>query len=371
MKILMPYEKGSHHRALALLLKPMAQAKGHEVTLVDNTRVSHRIMGEQVSKTDVVVTTSPWWEYVHMWISAARYFKKPWVYHPEGWDNAHPIISPGDEGHAKNKEWPYIPDLVCAPGHAFGRICMSRRNVLEDKIVYTGISRFDMYGMNWEEITKDKNYFGEKDKPIVLVCTATLWDHKPMIRILCEQTKYRVIVRQHFTDPVEAYTYNKEGLDYEVVLPKGIDENSPEREHNYDPTVDDLVDYARQLYSADVVFNVAGTSTMEALIVDTPVVNLYKVDEKAREVEHRKLFAHYGPGSHYNDVRAGDTSFLAESVEDIPNKIDMALGGMDADRRMHVRDMLYDVATLRFLNGQPTIIATERILRAIETCVLV
>jgi hypothetical protein len=377
MNILIPYERGAHKRALPLFVTPELESRGHTVVEVNGPHRSHKEIGEYVEACDLLLTSTPWWDYISMWVSAARHYSKPWVYHPEGWDNAHPIITPEDHGHAKNQGWPFIPDRACAHGKAMGRVLTSLRNIPEENIRYTGGPRFDVYGKHYDAIESRDPYTGSRvveenpDGPVVLVCGSSLWHHGFLLDILCERG-YTVIMRNHFTDPVEMYDrYAEKYTNCAVALPESIDYNSPERDHEYDPDVEDLIRYARQLFHADVVVNVAGTPTMEALMLGVPVVNLYKLPEDAPPKEHQKLFAHYGPGAHFVDVKAGETSYLAKTPNDIVSCVEDALSSPnilleDSNRRAAVWDMLRDVLSIDMMDDIPPHRATNSVVDVVE-----
>jgi hypothetical protein len=350
MKICIPYERGAHKRALPLFVSPGLRKRGHEVVEIDGPHIPQQTIGKCVSECDVLLTSSPWWDYIQMWVAAARHFGKPWVYHPEGWDNAHPIITPEDRGHAKNQGWPFVPDITCAHGTAMGRVLTRLRNIPDEKIRYTGGPRFDVYGKYYDDIVSVDPFV--RAIPTILVCTSSLWDHTYALERLCENEDWDVIARIHFTDPVEMYDdLENEYGNFVKWIPESVHIDSPERDHDYDPTVNDLIEYARQLYHADVVVNFAGTSTLEALMLGTPVVNLYKMQEEATHKEHQKLFAHYGPGGHFEDVRAGATSYLADHPDQLVDVVNRALQetGWDSHRESEVKTMLRDMLTVSVL----------------------
>jgi hypothetical protein len=356
----------------------LAKKRGHTLDLIDGPHRNQREIGAYVEKCDVLVTTSPWWDYINMWVAAAKYFNKPWVYHPEGWDNCHPVIVPGEEGHAKNLGWPFKPDAICAHGPAMGRVLEERQQIDPKTLYYTGSPRFDIYGEYYDEIV-DHNPF-DPDKRNVLVCTSTLWNHDAIIEKLLENDTNHIIVRQHFTDPVELYRkYSKNHSNCNVLLPESVDWDSPERDHEYNPSIQDLVDYARQLYHADVVVNIAGTPTLEALMLGTPVVNVNKLPDDALPKDHGKIYGHYGPGAHYVDVKAGETSYVVSDIDDLLGAVETAMvvpfKKMDLDRKAAIDYMLSDILSINFTPhlsenpdgwGRPSNRAMNHIMTVIE-----
>jgi hypothetical protein len=361
MNICIPFERGAHRRALPLFLEIEAKKRGWTVNAIDGPHRHQEEIGEAVKNCDVLVTTSPWWDYINMWVHAAKHYGKPWIYHPEGWDNCHPVIVPGEEAHAKNLGWPYKPDAICAHGTAMGRVLIERQDIDPNTIVYTGSPRFDIYGEYYDEIVKPIGLPFDPDgwEHIILVCTATLWNHDEIISKLTPLHGTKVVVRQHFTDPVDLYKHH----DCTVVLPESIDVNSPERDHNYNPDITDLIAYARQLYHADVVVNVAGTSSLEAMMLEVPVININELPKDAPPKEHAKIFGHYGPGAHYADVRAGESS-LVGSVDDLPDMVEHAFDN-DPNYK-HTEAVLNDILSIHMNNHRPSCTAMSSIMSVIE-----
>ena len=189
------------------------------------------------------------------------------------------------------------------------------------------------------------------DRPVVLVSTAALWNHTELIRLLMERkSDWHIVVSQHQCDHVEMYQrFVDEGVT--VLIPESCDYDNPERDHGYNPTIQDSLDFARQLYWADVVVNMAGTASLEAMILGTPAVNVRSPGEHANEKEAKKSMAHFGPGCHYADVLPGETTFLAENFQDVPSKIELALQGMDDTRKEKIELMLDDVLSTQSMNA--------------------
>ena len=376
MRVLIPTHCGSHTRALALWVTPMLEARGHTVTVACPTHRHQREIGDLVSSHDILVTTTPWWCYINMWVAAARHFGKLWVYHPEGWDNVHPLIHPAFSGHEKSQGWPYKPDRLCAHGDAMARKAIEHRKLDPETIRLTGGPRFDVYGTHWLDIMgREPGPFGDPERPyrpIILICSAALWDHSFIVEALVNRG-YRIVIRLHQADFPDRYDHLRDRYGVEVRVPQSVDVDDPEPEHGYDPTVQDLVDYARELAFADVVVNVAGTPTLEALILGTPVVNIGCLPDEARVQEHQKLFLHYGPGSHWNDIKAGETSYLASTLDAIPTCVEEALTAGSAEsswaaRQAPIRAMLKDVLSIDYAgySAKPIGGAASRVCDVIE-----
>lgn len=353
---------------------------------------SHREIGHYVEQADVLVTTSPWWDYIHIWAEAARHFGRPWVYSPEGWDNVHPVVD--EPGHAKSQGWPLIPDVTCAHGEAMARVLRRRFDLSDTQLVVTGMVRVAVYEHHLQRmIDRPPDYaFLVTEKPTIVVCTtATMWNAYPYIVPLLE-AGFRVIIRPHFVDPPELFqdlveTY---GLDCEVIRAEGINPDSPERDHDYNPSVEDLIAYGTHLLYADAVVNVAGTPSLEALALGTPVINVNWLPDTATEAERKKMAEHYHPASHYWDVHPGGTSYLSQSSEEYLPTVKDALTTWYTDhftRRTTVAAMLKDIWDVELVQsiapdpitqqehapwnrpytwGTPTNHATERIMEVIE-----
>ena len=361
VNIVIPYDSGIHRRALALFVAPLLEARGHTVQVVHPMHRSQREIGDYVASCDVLVTTTPWWCYANMWINAAHHFGKPWVYHPEGWDNCHPLVSPQEQGHAKNQPWPFIPDRMCAHGTAQGRVLTGLRHVPPEQITYTGGPRFDVYGIYWDEIRNQGSPFTDTERPVILVCTTDLWDHTFLIQAI-KDAGYAPVISQHPVDLYDRYDH----LRCRIIRAPGSDATSPLRDHGYDPGVEQLLAYARQLAHADVVVNVAGTPSLEAHILGTPVVNINCLPDEAPERERGKLYCHYGMGSYFLDTKPGETSYLATSRADIPVCVERALGGPDDERRAAISTMLQDVLSITYTQDRPSQDASFSICNAIE-----
>lgn len=356
MKVLIPYSGGSHYRSLGLWVQPELEKRGHEVKVVSPTNTHQKTIGGELEWADLLATTSPWWDYVAMWVSAAMHYGKPWVLHPEGWDNIHPVLH--EPGHEKNQIWPFKPEWFCAHGSAMLRALKRRRmfEVLEGDQYFqaTGGPRFDIYNKYWNEITRsDLNpYFTKFEvpddgKPVIMVSTAALWDHHRVIQKLLEhKDQWHIVVSQHQCDHVEMYmdTMQKGAT---IIIPESCNPDDPGRDHGYMPSIQDSLDYARQLYHADVVVNMAGTAGLEAMILNTPVVNVRTPGPTGSEQEFSKSMSHYMPGAHYSDVRAGETSGLAETPEDVPALVnEFITNGLTDERSAAIWTMLEDILSI-------------------------
>lgn len=371
MKILIPYSGGSHYRSLGLWIGPELERRGHEVRSVTPTVTHQQIIGDNVSWCDILVTSSPWWDYVSMWISAARHFKKLWVYHPEGWDNIHPVLH--ETGHQKNQGWPFFPDMFCAHGEAMIRAVKRRKDFAEfdvSRMISTGGPRFDIYRTYWKDIFDvdpfRTRYGVPDDLPVIMISTAALWDHHVLIEeFLSRKDKWHVVVSQHQCDHVEMYEDLKEKGAF-VIIPDGCDIDDPTIDHGYLPSIKDSINYARQLAHADIVVNMAGSASLEAMILGTPVINIRTPGPKGSEREHSKSLSHYMPGAHYVDVHAGRTSYLVAIPEEAPAMAEHLLSSGE-DRKDSIREMLKDVLSITFDDDIPSANATGNICNAIES----
>jgi hypothetical protein len=299
MRIVNLCSSGSHYRSLGLWIKPLLEEREHTFATIDPYRVQ-----PEGTAFDILLTTAPWWNREIPWILHAGRVGVPWLYHPEGWDNVHPVPHRDHVGNSKNYKWMEHPDTLLSYGEPMTAAAIRFQSMNTNSIVATGSPRFDLYH-NFSGVSKVYDRVPPGNKR-VLVCTATQWDHSFIIEQVDRMKGVSVVVRQHQGDPL--HKYGKYGN--LLVHPEGCDMSVEHSDHGYNPSVEDMMEYAAQLNGADVVISFAGTSALEAMLLERPVVTVGCLPEEATDKERGHLWIHYGnPRSHYIDVDAPHSTY--------------------------------------------------------------
>ena len=237
-------------------------------------------------KPDLTFVTSPKDDPDGAVMKSAKRANSKIICMPKSWDNLSNTLFPV---HADKM-------IVWNP-FMFGQATTSHGYKKED-VIMTGAPQFDYYVKKEKLLSRAEfcNQFGfDPTKKIILYGSsgANLCNEQNFVELLKqfiergELINVQVLVRPHvgYKGDIERF----EGVKHSNIVVDKTDKQDPNFKDNWDPSEDHLRHLYNSMYHADVVVNVGSTLTIDAVVNNTPVINVKfdvkpSIDFKTRSV---------------------------------------------------------------------------------------
>ncbi len=232
----------------------------------------------------------------------------------------------------------------------------------EDKVFVSGAMRFDKYFKKQpgepsrEEFLKEKGLDpGEK---VILLTTVTAGNYPEEHILLDELLKARdegrlegypnIFIRLHPKEELDKFEKFMHGDRRNFRIETAGKDRSVRLAINIEMEEDDLLKLKYPLMYSDVVINYRSTMSLEAMIFDKPVINIYYPEKYQQGYLHR----HYEPILHMNAIAlAGSFDEMVEQIREYlknPNR-DREGRAKVFDKYIHYRDTDSHVRSVDYL----------------------
>jgi hypothetical protein len=263
---------------------------------------------------------------------------------------------------------PFRPEKLCVWNNASKKDAIELQYYDAENVIVSGVPHFDLYNQAPYE---DRETFFKKlkldsSKPLITFTTApykSVADHTYVIDAILKaiaqgriSKKIQLLCRLHPLD--ERTRYAKYKNENNIVF------DYPGRYSKYlswDPDLNETKHLVNTLYYSDIVINIASTITIEAAILDKPIINLGFSSSEPERFKRNILIDHHK--RHYKYILAMGGIKIANNENEFIECINMYLSHPEIDSQQR-RNMAEELAYK--LDGKSSLRVAETILRMVK-----
>jgi len=251
-------------------------------------------------------------------LKSAKRFNVPNISMARSWDNLDRILIA------------IKPDKLMVQNEIMQELAISLHGMKKEDVEVVGFPQFDLYQDPNTFYDKDEflNNLGlDKNKKTLFFASEGVWaPYGPhvvsMLKEMIDNNELiepcQLIIRPHYSDTLEFSDYTV----FKNIKGVYLDQTMKKRNFftdKWDASFEQMKHLANELYHADILITYATTLSIEASILDTPVININFM--VPGEPKHTPYLGMYYKSSHYsNIVRAGGVD-LVDSREALRNRI--------------------------------------------------
>lgn len=260
---------------LNILYSPLSKVKILKkiVRFIEVYGFSDRDYGKyfDIYKPNIVFSTALLSNFDLAFLKNARKRGIPTISMPKSWDNLDKIL------------FRFEPDVFLVQNNLMKKDAVRYQGFEESKIKVVGFLQFDIYkSVKDEESREDycKRHAFDKNLPIIFIGSEGLWS--PNDQLLFEDIiklrekglvpNLNLIIRPHFSERYDGrYDYLKK---YDRVFIDNSYRITNFFADHWDPTHEDMKDFANTLRHCDISMNFASTLSLDVVCFDKPIINI-------------------------------------------------------------------------------------------------